>query len=136
MQVDERDVIDFTDVYDGSTSWGSFSGMDYTDAGTFTGPDTDATLDDDDEIVFMAKDAGQRPPTFSEPSGVVDECSGTSVVTRSIHERPGKTLNRHETAATVAPGASDRRQLTLNSSVRVGNSEEDFMTRRGKRGAT
>ncbi|MFM9050699.1 MAG: hypothetical protein ACKOKF_00075, partial [Bacteroidota bacterium] len=44
----------------------------YADANTFTGPDTNLLFDSDDELVFMAKDAGSKlnicPPT---PTGVV-----------------------------------------------------------------
>jgi hypothetical protein len=72
VQVDERDVINFNDVYNNTSSYGgNFTRLDYTDAGTFTGPDSNPTLDADDEIVFMARDAGQRPPGFSEPAGVI-----------------------------------------------------------------
>jgi len=45
----------------------------YADANTFTGADTNPLFDSDDEVVFMAKDAGAKlnicPPT---PSGVVN----------------------------------------------------------------
>lgn len=45
----------------------------YADANTFTGPDTNLLFDIDDEVVFMAKDAGAKlnicPPT---PSGVIN----------------------------------------------------------------
>lgn len=77
VQVDERAVINFTQVYNGNTTYGSLSRLDYTDAGTFTGADPDATLDADDEIVFMAKDAGQaRGPHAAPPAGVL---AGTAI---------------------------------------------------------
>ena len=72
VQVDERAVINFTQVYNGSTTYGSFSRLDYTDSGTFTGPDPDAALDANDEIVFMVKDAGEACPAYAAaPAGVV-----------------------------------------------------------------
>jgi hypothetical protein len=76
VQVDERATINFDDVYNNTSfpPWGSgggFTTLGYTDAGTFTGADPDTTLDADDEIVFMAADAGQRPGGFSEPAGVM-----------------------------------------------------------------
>ena len=72
VQVDERAVIGFDDVYNHVGSYGGgITALGYTDAGTFTGPDPDPGLDGDDEIVFMARDAGDRPPAFSEPAGVV-----------------------------------------------------------------
>jgi len=43
----------------------------YADSKTYTGADTDASFDNDDELVFMAKDAGELAPTSSCPSGVV-----------------------------------------------------------------
>ncbi|HET6614465.1 MAG TPA: hypothetical protein VFH62_01150, partial [Dehalococcoidia bacterium] len=69
VQVDERAVVNLGDVYDGA-----FAGIDvltYTDANTFTGADPDPAIDTNDEIVFMAKDAGDDPPSFAEPAGVV-----------------------------------------------------------------
>jgi hypothetical protein len=75
VQVDERDVINFDTVYNNTSfaygSGGGFTNVDYTDPGTHTGADADPTLDNDDEIVFMAADAGVQPGTFSEPAGVV-----------------------------------------------------------------
>jgi len=80
VQVDERAVVNYNDVYDGNTSWGGgFTRLSYADAGTFTGGDTDPTLDSDDEIVFMAKDAGMKPGTFSEPAGVIPQ-SGVELI--------------------------------------------------------
>jgi hypothetical protein len=69
VQVDERAVIDFVAVMNQGT--GGLTRLDYTDPDTFTGPDPDPLLDADDEIVFMAGDAGQKPAQFSEPAGVV-----------------------------------------------------------------
>ena len=43
----------------------------YADAGTFTGADPDPLLDLDDEVVFMARDGGDRVGTWSDPAGVV-----------------------------------------------------------------
>ncbi len=78
VQVDERAVISFTNLYKGSTTYGSFSRLDYTDEGTFAGGDPNPLLDGDDEIVFMAKDAGQQcgastaPPAHVLPTGALE----------------------------------------------------------------
>ncbi|MGA2286418.1 MAG: hypothetical protein ABSG55_09135 [Dehalococcoidia bacterium] len=64
VQVDERAVKDFGDIYNLGGSYGGVAELVYTDSGTFTGPDPDPTLDSNDEIVFMAKDAGG--PAFSQ----------------------------------------------------------------------
>ncbi|MFQ5665379.1 MAG: hypothetical protein ACE5I7_03005 [Candidatus Binatia bacterium] len=73
VQVDERAMINFDAVYNNSAqcSGCNITVLDYTDSGTFTGPDPNPALDPDDEIVFMARDAGARPASFSEPAGVV-----------------------------------------------------------------
>jgi hypothetical protein len=92
VQVDEKDQVEFARVYgayDTATNpTGSSQGAagifaeQYTDVGTFTGPDSDPTIDADDEIVFMARDAGSQPSSFSAPSGVVPD-SGLEV---QIHD--------------------------------------------------
>jgi hypothetical protein len=71
--VDERDVKTFGAVYNNLLpgSYNTVSTLQYVDAGTFTGADSDATLDTNDEIVFMANDAGGAPPSFSQPAGIV-----------------------------------------------------------------
>ncbi len=70
VQVDERAAaVDFGTIYN-STPIG-WAAPQYTDPNTFTGTDPDPTLDNDDEIAFMAKDTGGKPDSFSEPAGVV-----------------------------------------------------------------
>ena len=59
VQIDERAELDYAIVYGESTPSG-ITTLDYTDADTYAGTDPDATFDDDDEIVFMAKDTGDR----------------------------------------------------------------------------
>jgi hypothetical protein len=76
VQVDERDTKYYEDIYQNSQPWPGtpitgISDLVYVDSGTFTGPDSDPTLDANDEIAFMAKDAGGAPPSFSEPAGVI-----------------------------------------------------------------
>jgi hypothetical protein len=69
VQVDERAVKNIGDIYDGTMSGTNV--LAYTDPFTYTGADPIPTFDQDDEIVFMAADAGGTPATFSEPPGVV-----------------------------------------------------------------
>jgi hypothetical protein len=84
VQVDERATLDFCDVY-GIGGGGAaeaagqayakpcgVTNLFYTDAGTFTGADPNATLDADDELVFMSKDAGAEAPAASYPVGTVN----------------------------------------------------------------
>jgi len=90
VQVDERAVINFTQVYNGSTTYGSFSRLDYTDAGTFTGPDPDTTLDADDEIVFMVKDAGEACPAYAAaPAGVAGDTAVQVTLTDPVDGAAG-----------------------------------------------
>ncbi|MCH7567297.1 MAG: hypothetical protein IH787_06540, partial [Nitrospirae bacterium] len=50
----------------------------YTDPNTYMGPDTDPMLDDNDEVVFMARDTGDQVLEIADPPGVVPG-SGTEV---------------------------------------------------------
>ena len=90
VQVDERAVINFTQVYNGSTTYGSLSRLDYTDAGTFTGPDSNPLLDADDEIVFMVKDAGpQCDAATAPPANVLADNAVELTVTDPLGGSPG-----------------------------------------------
>ncbi len=70
VQVDERDVKTFGTIYNNPPA-STITALQYTDAGTFTGPDSNTTLDANDEIAFMAQDAGGVPPVFSTPGAVI-----------------------------------------------------------------
>jgi len=72
VQIDERDTVTFDQVYGGAYPQAEIDVETYTDAGTYVGADSDPLFDTDDELVFMAKDAGsQAPPQASLPAGVV-----------------------------------------------------------------
>jgi hypothetical protein len=68
VQVDERAEVDFGRVY--GTAASGVTTLAYVDVGTFTGADPNPDLDRDDEVVFMAKDAGDRALPPGEPDGV------------------------------------------------------------------
>jgi hypothetical protein len=74
VQVDERDMLDVGEVYNSDPVGIVY--LDYTDPDTFAGPDSDPTVDADDEIVLMAKDAGGQAGSAGHPAGVV---TGTGV---------------------------------------------------------
>jgi len=85
VQVDERDTVNFDDVYNGFVGNGhGFTRTDYTDAGTFGGTDSNTTLDADDEIVFMAFDAGGQISAVGEPAGVVPGSGVEIAITDSL----------------------------------------------------
>jgi hypothetical protein len=79
IQVDERVRLDFCTVYAEELLGANapcktaqvIEALFYADPNTYTGPDTDATFDLDDELVFMARDAGDRTVPGDEPAGVV-----------------------------------------------------------------
>lgn len=71
VQVDERLVLDFAEVYGRGGSTG-LETRAYADPDTYVGEDPDPAFDDDDELVFMAADAGDEA-LFAEavhPDGV------------------------------------------------------------------
>jgi hypothetical protein len=78
VQIDERDVREFSTIYGASAEGNPFTAdfgtgvfeTVYCDSETFTGSDTDPTVDADDEIVFMACDIGGRAPEGSNPAHV------------------------------------------------------------------
>ena len=105
VQVDERAVINFTQVYNGNTTNGSLSRLDYTDAGTFTGPDPDAALDGDDEIVFMVKDAGQACGLHAAPpAGALADTAIRVAITDPVDATVGYVY-LFEQDGTLDPGA-------------------------------
>jgi hypothetical protein len=72
VQIDERDTVTFDQVYGGEHPQADIDVETYTDAGTYVGADSDPLFDGDDELVFMAKDAGDPAPAgVITPAGVV-----------------------------------------------------------------
>lgn len=83
VQIDERKVVGFgtqpannTTPGTVGTVYGSGSSgvtqLQYTDASTWVGADSNATFDADDELVFMTGDAGgEREAGSADPAGVV-----------------------------------------------------------------
>ena len=89
VQVDERAVVEYFDIYNrnrgAKRGMGTyllrgpcFKGLVYTDPNTYTGADADSSLDADDEVVFLFKDAGQKRTALADPDGVV-KSSGVEV---------------------------------------------------------
>ncbi len=118
VQVDERDVKDFCDVY-GIAGGSGLAGqaftvpcgestLMYTDTGTFTGADSDTALDADDEIVFMAKDAGDIAGTTAEPAGVIPGSGVWLTITDPL--MPAKTGHVYlfESDGSLTPGAGQQ----------------------------
>lgn len=84
VQVDERDSVDGETIY-GHTpvdeflneNWGTDLDkliiLTYTDTSTFTGPDKDPLFDENDEFLFMARDAGVRYVGVEQPQNVLGD---------------------------------------------------------------
>jgi hypothetical protein len=82
VQVDERDSVDGNTIY-GDTpveeflneNWGTdlhkLVILTYTDTATFTGPDKNLLFDENDEFLFMARDAGVRYFGAADPQNTV-----------------------------------------------------------------
>jgi hypothetical protein len=68
VQVDERAVVSFAQIRQRAAY--AVSTLVYTDPLTWTGPDPVPTFDADDELVFMARDAGGPAPA-GQPKGTV-----------------------------------------------------------------
>lgn len=82
MQIDERKVVDYRDVYNGVVDPG-ITTLAYADPDTYCGADTDPTFDADDELVFMARDAGDHAGVGAGlPSGI----AGTTGVEIKIRD--------------------------------------------------
>ncbi len=76
----ERSTTFWTITRWSATPWGRRGGVGpiysfleefYTDPDTYMGPDTDPLLDDNDEVVFMAKDTGTIASAIADPQGVI-----------------------------------------------------------------
>lgn len=107
VQVDERAIVEFYKIYNTFESsvlaW--FSRLDYVDTGTHVGPDPEPTVDADDEIVFMVKDAGsQCANILSRPDHVFFD-TGTEVqITDPLGGAPG-FVYLFKQDGTLDPGA-------------------------------
>jgi hypothetical protein len=93
VQVDEREMMTLNRIYGGAfpscgdpcyappgtaESEARVRHLNYTDPSTWVGPDSDPTLDRDDEVALMARDAGGRAGSELAPAGV-DPASAVEV---------------------------------------------------------
>ncbi len=145
VQVDERDVKTFGAVYNGSVpgypaGYSAISTLQYTDTGTFTGPDSDPTLDSNDEIVFMVKDAGGLPPSSAAPAGVITNSGVKITVTDPLAAGQTGYVYLFRQNGTLNPGAgqsyvsyafnllSGPYKTTYNLAANGGNPEDSLIT--------
>ncbi len=104
VQVDERASKSFSTIYNG-TQPSTIALLQYTDADTFTGADPDVTIDGDDEIVVMAKDAGELASVTSGPAHVLAGTGVQIAITDPLS--PGSTgyVYLYEQDGALDPGA-------------------------------
>ncbi len=108
VQVDQRKVVPYgsqpssnaTAGVTGSvygTDTGGPTSLQYADPNTWVGSDTNPNVDADDEVVFMASDAGGVPPGGTAAPAGVEASTGTRVSVanpRATSERGGVYLFR------------------------------------------
>jgi hypothetical protein len=115
VQVDERAVVDFGAVPPSNTTAGTVGtvyggapigirALQYTDPGTFTGPDPNTAFDDDDELVFMASDLGGLAPE-GDPAGVMAGSGVEVTVTDPLDDDAAGWLYLYESTGSLQPGA-------------------------------
>ena len=75
IQIDERAVVNFGKIYNNPSAVfynsqpGLVNQLVYTSGNTWTGNDPNPKFDSDDELAFMARDAGALAPSGSQPAG-------------------------------------------------------------------
>ena len=92
VQVDERLDVSFYQLYNAEIPLLSpnIKTLGYADTNTFTGADTNTLFDGDDEIAFMAFDAGKRAPAnVALPAGVVVNSGVEIVLSDSLNASSG-----------------------------------------------
>lgn len=105
VQVDERAVVSLARVYGNTPGAKDVTELTYTDPNTFTGPDPNPNLDADDEIAFMARDAGAAAPAGPDPSGVVTGSGVALRVTDPLHAGAAGYVYLYRSAGALDPGA-------------------------------
>ena len=108
VQVDERAAVDSGDIYGLGGTYGGFTQLVYTDDGAFTGPDPDPSLDADDEIAFMAKDAGGPPPSMALPPGTIGGSGVEIVITDPLNGGRLGYVYLFRSDGTLDPGAGQQ----------------------------
>lgn len=105
IQVDERALVDYRAVRQ-SPGAGAFSQLAYTDAGTHAGSDPNPTLDADDEIAAMARDAGERAGRREPaPRGVKGGSRAVVEVTDPLRPKAKRYLYLYRSKGRLDPAA-------------------------------
>lgn len=116
IQIDERAVVNFGKIYNNpnATFYGSQVGqvnkLVYTSAATFTGADSNALFDSNDELVFMGRDTGLAAPSGSTPAQAQ---AGSGVRIRVTDPLVANSIGyvylfKKTAASTLQPGAGKK----------------------------
>ena len=105
VQIDERDVVTFDQVYGGGYPQGDIDVEAYTDPGTYVGADSNPLFDQDDELVFMAKDAGPVAPVGTSLPGGVIAGSGVQLAIYDSLDGGAGFVYLFESAGSLTPDA-------------------------------
>ncbi|MEM7143058.1 MAG: hypothetical protein AAF548_18695 [Actinomycetota bacterium] len=138
VQVDERVVVDFGATPGNNNTAGTTgtiygSGTDigvtvltYADPNTWVGADSDATLDSDDEIVFLSRDAGEQAPNgTAPPAGTVGGVGREVELVDPDGGTPGYVYFFYGTAG-VDPSAGED-HVTYDFVLDAGNYKDDYL---------
>ena len=128
VQVDERANVDLGTVY--NTTPQGYVVLSYTDPNTFTGADPNPALDSDDEVVFMAKDAGGNPTSFLEPSGVVPGSGVEVAITDPLDATASGYVYLFRHNGTLSPGAG-KQYVSYQFNLLSGNYRTTYKTTQG-----
>lgn len=117
VQVDERAVIALGSAYRGidptrctQPTWcenvvGAVVQLYYTDSGTFVGADPDPAFDRNDELVFMARDAGTEAAANTAAPSSVQPGTGVKVMISEPGGGGSGFVYLYRQNGTLAPGA-------------------------------
>jgi hypothetical protein len=103
LQVDELHVVTFEQVYN-TTMSAPISILAYSDPGTYAGADPDSTFDANDELVFMAVDAGDATSAPPPPDTIV--ASGVELQIDDSLDGGVGYVYLFESNGNLSPGAS------------------------------
>jgi hypothetical protein len=123
VQIDERFVQNFSTIYNNTPppfSSTNINELVYADPNTYAGADPDPTFDSDDELSFMAKDAGVAPPSFSEPAHVVHNSGVQLTITDPLDSSAQGRVFLFKQDGALDPGAGQS-YVTYNFDLLSGN---------------
>ncbi|MDP9237544.1 MAG: hypothetical protein M3P30_09145 [Chloroflexota bacterium] len=109
----------FTTVYNGVVT-SSVTELFYADPDTWTGADSDPTLDTNDEVTFMSMDAGGKPPSLAPPPNTVAGSGVQVAVTDPLAPSQHGWVYLFQSDGSLDPGAGQS-YVSYTFSLNSGN---------------